>query len=364
MRFFLMVAMISMTVMCWGTYGPVLHEGQDGMNHSLLLPFLFVGVAYFFIAVAAPVTILSTYGEEGAWTVTGTFWSLLAGGVAVGGALGIIIAFSNHGRSVYVMPLVFGGAPIVNSFVTIGMSRSVKKIGPVFLAGLLIVVLGAVTVMLFKPTAASGSAAAIEPTFWEWIWVLASIGLTTVCWGMYGPVLHKGQMKMSGSRLRPLICVGLAYFVIAVAVPAMMLSAGSEQGWGGFTWGGSMWSLAAGAVGAVGALGVIMAFNFGGNPVYVMPLIFGGAPVVNTFASMTAAKIKGHAMGEIHPVFYAGMILVAAGAVLVLVFAPRGEPHAPSPSKSQGDASTDSPSEPESAPANSHSPSSEAGEGS
>ena len=42
---------------------------------------------------------------------------------------------------------------------------------------------------------------------------------------------------------------------------------------------GTAWSLGGGAVGAIGALGVIMAFNLGGKPVYVMPLVFGGAPV-------------------------------------------------------------------------------------
>ena len=34
--------------------------------------------------------------------------------------------------------------------------------------------------------------------------------------------------------------------------------------------------------GAIGALGIILAFNFGGKPVYVMPLVFGGAPVITT----------------------------------------------------------------------------------
>ena len=46
-----------------------------------------------------------------------------------------------------------------------------------------------------------------------------SIALAALCWGSYGPILHKGQMKMAGSRLRPFLCVGLAYFVIAVLLP-------------------------------------------------------------------------------------------------------------------------------------------------
>jgi hypothetical protein len=85
---------------------------------------------------------------------------------------------------------------------------------------------------------------------------------------------------------------------------------------------GTFWSLAAGAAGAIGALGVILAFNFGGKPVYVMPLIFGGAPVVNTLFS---AISKGM-LGQLTPMFLAGLILVIAGAAMVLVFAPRSGP--------------------------------------
>ena len=54
---------------------------------------------------------------------------------------------------------------------------------------------------------------------------------------------------------------------------------------------GIFWSLAAGAAGAMGALGIILALAFRGSPLYVMPLVFGGAPVVNTFLTMYWGKI-------------------------------------------------------------------------
>ncbi|MCA9236646.1 MAG: hypothetical protein KDA44_14320, partial [Planctomycetales bacterium] len=72
--------------------------------------------------------------------------------------------------------------------------------------------------------------------------------------------------------------------------------------------------------------GIIMAFNFGGKPTYVMPLVFGGAPVVNTLTT----TMVGGLWHKIHPLFLAGLILVVAGAAMVLVFAPRGGP-APKP---------------------------------
>jgi hypothetical protein len=84
---------------------------------------------------------------------------------------------------------------------------------------------------------------------------------------------------------------------------------------------GTLWSLLAGAFGAAGALGIILAFKSGGRPVFVMPLVFGGAPVVNTFFTITT---RGQ-WDQISPFFWAGLILVIAGSVVVLVFAPRGE---------------------------------------
>jgi len=147
--------------------------------------------------------------------------------------------------------------------------------------------------------------------------VLSAVAMTVLCWGVYGPVLHGGQEAMSGSRLRPLICVGLAYFVIAVIVPIAWLSASGEQGQ--WTFSGVFWSSAAGAAGALGALGIILAFHFGGKPVYVMPLVFGGAPVINALWTIYWSR----EWKNVHPVFYAGLILVIVGAVTVLVFAPR-----------------------------------------
>ena len=149
---------------------------------------------------------------------------------------------------------------------------------------------------------------------------IVSIALAIVCWGSYGPVLHSGQAAMHHSRLRPLLCVGLAYFAIAVIVPNLWLAGVPEASEYNF-W-GTIWSLAAGAAGAIGALGIIMAFNFGGRPVYVMPLVFGGAPVVNTLWT----TILGGLWNEVRALFLAGLILVIAGAAMVLVFAPKGSP--------------------------------------
>ena len=331
----LIVASFTVTILCWGVYGPVLHWGQElmhvssdesteGVHLARLRPFVCVGLAYFLIGVVVPAALLRAWGEKGHWTLTGVIWSLAGGALGALGALGIILAFNFGGKPVYVMPLVFGGAPVVNSFLTIYWAKKMKEIGAIFSAGLIMVVLGAVTVLIFAPTAKS---ATLNFLSFDGLLQLLSIALVIACWGAYGPVLHTGQAKMDHSRLRPLLCVGLAYFAIAVIVPNLLLSVSSEPSTY-MNFKGTTFSLTAGAAGAIGALGIIMAFNFGGKPIYVMPLVFGGAPVVNTIFSGIEKQAFSDP-GPYFPLFLAGIILVIAGAALVLVFAPRG----PAPAK-------------------------------
>ena len=83
--------------------------GSEQAGHSRLLPFIFVGVAYFLVAVLATWGFLVWRGEPGNWTTGGIIWSFLAGVVTAIGALGVILALANGGSPLYVMPLVFGG---------------------------------------------------------------------------------------------------------------------------------------------------------------------------------------------------------------------------------------------------------------
>jgi hypothetical protein len=342
---------ILLAMFCWGVYGPVLARGQMFYHFNYLHAFICVGLAYFVIAVVAPIVALQLFGEKGHWTAKGTTWSLIAGAAGAIGALGILLALHSGGSPLFVMPLVFGCAPIVNTFLTMYMAKTYKQVGPVFIAGLIVVLIGAITVLMNKPSTPHPKAApqvadeqSTEPTAPAeskgptrleraqnfGVVVLFTV-MTALAWGAYGPTLHKGQMAMAGSRLRPLICVGVSYFLIAVLVPLLMLSftpTTSE-----ITFGGAFWSLLGGAAGAIGALGIIMAFNFGGKPVYVMPLVFGGAPVINTFASIMQAGTY----DQIGPVFYAGLLLVIGGAVTILVFAPKGAPHAPAANPPAGE---------------------------
>ena len=87
----------------------------------------------------------------------------------------------------------------------------------------------------------------------------------------------------------------------------------------GFGATGVAFALAGGALGAIGAVCIIWAFRAGGVPNYVMPLVFGGAPVVNVLFSMYLHPPK----AAPNPLIWVGFVLVAVGASLVLYYKPQ-----------------------------------------
>jgi uncharacterized membrane protein len=146
------------------------------------------------------------------------------------------------------------------------------------------------------------------------IWVIFALG-AALSWGMYGPALHKGQVTL-GNPLKALLCVGVAYFLVGVIVPVVMLSMqGNLAGW---STNGAISATLAGVLGAVGAVFIILAFRSGGLPAYVMPLVFGGAPLVNVLVSMAIHPPK----ETPNPLLWVGYVLASAGAGLVLYFKP------------------------------------------
>jgi len=146
------------------------------------------------------------------------------------------------------------------------------------------------------------------------VWIIFVFG-AVLSWGIYGPVLHKGQTSL-GNPLKALLCVGVAYFLIGVLVPVAGLS--SQGGVTGFNTSGSIWAGLGGALGALGAVCIIYAFKSGGLPNYVMPLVFGGAPVINVVVSMVTHPPK----SAPNPMLYVGFLLAVLGAGMVLYYKP------------------------------------------
>ena len=147
------------------------------------------------------------------------------------------------------------------------------------------------------------------------LWIIFALG-AALSWGLYGPVLHQGQVQL-GNPLRALLCVGAAYFLVGVLVPVVSLGAQGQLG--GFTTKGSLMAGAGGALGALGAVCIIYAFRSGGLPTYVMPLVFAGAPLVNVLFTMLLHPPK----QAPNPLLYVGFVLAAAGAGMVLYYKPQ-----------------------------------------
>ena len=145
-------------------------------------------------------------------------------------------------------------------------------------------------------------------------WVIFVAG-AVLSWGAYGVLLYLGQTQL-GNPLKALLCVGVAYFLIGVIVPVVGLSA--QGGLSGFNTNGLITATIAGALGAAGAACIIWAFKAGGLPVNVMPLVFGGAPIVNVLLAMVIHPPK----ATINPMLYLGFLLASVGAAMVLYFRP------------------------------------------
>lgn len=149
------------------------------------------------------------------------------------------------------------------------------------------------------------------------VWILFAIG-AALSWGIYGAMLHNGQVRL-GNPMRALLCVGVAYFLIGVLVPVGALWSQGQLSSSGFNMSGTALATAAGALGAIGAACIIWAFRSGGLPIYVMPLVFGGAPIINVLVSMIIHPPK----TSPNPLFFVGYLLVVAGASFVLYFRPQ-----------------------------------------
>lgn len=168
------------TALFWGTYGPILHKGSvymetyvpydkdkltkaeiDKLPKGRMRPFLMVGLAYFIIAVVAPILVIQLAGVERGdgifhgWTFKGSVWSFAGGAVGALGAFFLIMAL-NNGTPVQVMPLVFGIAPVISVATGMYFNKTLGQVSPYFFVGMLLVILGAVTILFTAPVPGKG----------------------------------------------------------------------------------------------------------------------------------------------------------------------------------------------------------------
>jgi len=147
--------------------------------------------------------------------------------------------------------------------------------------------------------------------------------MTVFSWGVYGLLLHAGQLGMAdplNGRYKAFLFVGIAYLITAVLAPAFVLKANGAS-WS-FPAKGMWWSLLAGTAGAVGAFCVLLAFGAKGTPAVVMSIVFAGAPVVNAVVAFLLHPPEGGWV-QLRWQFLAGIFLAAAGGFLVTLYKPK-----------------------------------------
>jgi drug/metabolite transporter (DMT)-like permease len=169
-----------------------------------------------------------------------------------------------------------------------------------------------------------------------------------LAWGTYVPIVFFGGQMLTGDlktaplggRLASILCVGIAYFILAVLIPValMMTRSDAKPDWKPV---GLVFSGLAGVAGAVGAICVIFASKAATDAaraegitniaelakyrMYIAPLIFCLAPIINTLLSTvwhpnskTGEWMNFHLeMPNIK--MWIGIALAAAGTFLVLM---------------------------------------------
>lgn len=156
-------------------------------------------------------------------------------------------------------------------------------------------------------------------------WLIFAL-MTVVSWGLYGILLHSGQVGMADKQnglFKAFLFVGLAYFLTAVLAPLGVLLS-RKADWS-YPASGMGWSLVAGIAGAIGAFCVLLAFSNGGKPGVVMSIVFAGAPIVNAVVAICMNPPKG-GIGSIPWQFYLGIVMAATGGCLVTFYKPPAAP--------------------------------------
>ncbi len=153
--------------------------------------------------------------------------------------------------------------------------------------------------------------------------ILFALG-TALCWGLYGPTIQNARSTTGAwSPFKPYVFIGVAYLVWACAGGLMgMKVKGDVYVFGGDQSPAMIWGFLAGTLGALGALSLTSAMLSGGKPLFVMPIVFGGAVTVTAIVSIIQMKGASH----VNPLLWVGMVSVVVGVVLVAMYTPHGHP--------------------------------------
>lgn len=318
--FQLALAFPLMAMVCWGTYGPILGQATSLLGGSTALAIAMIGLGYALAGVVGGAGLLKSglVPDNGEWNRNGFWKGFNAGLLGVGGNLALIVALKLYHRPEVVMPLLFGGVQLGNTVFTCLHLKSPPKRG--FALGVLLLIAGVVTTLWYRPAEhATG-----EELNW---WFLPCVALVWVFWGKYGVQVHSAIEGFKKSGMRAMISLSLAYVAVAVVALAAVGLGFSEEA--NFSQAGFNKGLIAGVITTIGAWGIVFGNRYvKGGPSIVMPLVFAGAPVVNSFYAM---NVGGTPWSEVDVRFWIGIAVIICGGYLVLTNKPEPKAQQPSP---------------------------------
>jgi hypothetical protein len=306
-------------MLCWGTYGPILGQAGVLLGGSTALAIALIGLGYGLEGVLGGGLLLESglVPDRGSWTRRGFRDGFNAGLLGAGGNLALIVALELYHRPEVVMPLLFGGVQLGNTVFTCLHLKSPPKRG--FALGVLLLIAGVVTTLWYRPAEHHAG----QQMNW---WFLPAVMLVWIFWGKYGVQVHKSIDGFGKSGTRAMISLSAAYVVVAIVAVAL-LGLGVEPE-ATVTRAGFARGLAAGLITTLGAWGIVFGNRYvKGGPSVVMPLVFAGAPVVNSFLVMTMGAVTWSA---VDPRFWLGILVIIGGGYLVLTNKPDPAP-APAP---------------------------------
>lgn len=167
-----------MTVFFWGVYGVILHMGRGLLPmgseapHAGLKAFLLVCIAYFLVGFVT-VLVLKSRGTNWSFTSSGVGISFLAGLAGAAGALTLVLSLGAANKEFgaaaasAVMPIVFGGAPIINAMVAMMVhppEGGFKALPLPFIMGIILAATGGILVAKYSPTNTGGTVRPDAPT--------------------------------------------------------------------------------------------------------------------------------------------------------------------------------------------------------
>jgi hypothetical protein len=311
-----------LTMLCWGTYGPILGQASVLLGGSTALALALIGLGYGLEGVLGGAALLKSglVTDNGLWTRDGFLKGFNAGLLGAGGNLALILALKLYHRPEVVMPLLFGGVQLGNTVFTCLHLKSPPKRG--FAGGVVLLIVGVVMTLWYRPAEHHVG----EEMDW---WFLPAVALVWVFWGKYGVQVHSSIEGFRKSGIRAMMSLSAAYVAVAIVAVIVVLAGFEPQA--SFNRIGFTRGLVAGLITTLGAWGIVFGNRYvKGGPSIVMPLVFAGAPVVNSFYVMGAT---GATWASIDPRFWLGIVVIIVGGYLVLTNKP--EPKAPPASASQ-----------------------------